>query len=517
VSVTGAADNGPVGFLQLRRCWLLVVTLAAVGAAAAAAYSLTAAKQYDATATVVVAPVPPDDPALLGIDVLHDTQRRTAAETAARLIATPQIAETVRVRLGLRDSRSQVLDAIHTHVLGKSSAVAITARNEDPARAAQLANAYVDSFVEARTASFQSEIVSAVRRLGARVTALPAAQRTAPEGIRLQQRLGDLQALVGTADPTVRHGNEAVAPSSAAWPDPARWTLWGALIGLVAAVAAVGLGRRERVREPMAAQSYDPSVTEHILEQLEERLVKRVEELADAERRLAAREASLETREREVAAKIEQLRATGAAVLLEEEQRFAERETALEQREQTLAARERELAEREQAVAAAPSGEFNDAESEQALAERLRAVEERELAIVRRGAELKLLEGKLSEAEETLGRRAEELSAREAEFTRTPTPPLPPAPASTPTPPAVEETAAGASSAEPAEESLSGWRLDDLERLVETHAAAHPERADEWQSYLFYLRDYADASGRVPAQFDWLIEDAFGSLLSART
>jgi hypothetical protein len=61
-----------------------------------------------------------------------------------------------------------------------------------------------------------------------------------------------------------------------------------------------------------------------------------------------------------------------------------------------------------------------------------------------------------------------------------------------------------------------GWRLQELERLVETHAPAHPDRAEEWQSYLFYLRDYTDSSGRVPAQFDWLIEDTFGSLLRAR-
>ena len=60
------------------------------------------------------------------------------------------------------------------------------------------------------------------------------------------------------------------------------------------------------------------------------------------------------------------------------------------------------------------------------------------------------------------------------------------------------------------------WNLNELARVVEERGAEFPERQDEWQSYLFYLRDYTDASGRVPAQFDLLIEEAFGSLLPMR-
>jgi hypothetical protein len=90
---------------------------------------------------------------------------------------------------------------------------------------------------------------------------------------------------------------------------------------------------------------------------------------------------------------------------------------------------------------------------------------------------------------------------------------VPPAAAAEPLPepePALTE-AVGADSSE----APGPWNLNDLRRLVDRHAAEHPDRVDEWSSYLFLLRDYADVHGRIPAQFDWLIEDTFRELLVA--
>jgi hypothetical protein len=64
-------------------------------------------------------------------------------------------------------------------------------------------------------------------------------------------------------------------------------------------------------------------------------------------------------------------------------------------------------------------------------------------------------------------------------------------------------------------EGAGSWNLNDLRRLVDLHATEFPDRLDEWGSYLFLLRDYADVHGRIPAQFDWLIEDTFRELLVA--
>src|SRR5207253_8234350 len=57
--------------------------------------------------------------------------------------------------------------------------------------------------------------------------------------------------------------------------------------------------------------------------------------------------------------------------------------------------------------------------------------------------------------------------------------------------------------------------LTELERLVRANADRFPDSVDEWNAYLFYLRDYADASGRLPASFDSLIDEVFGALAQA--
>src|SRR5206468_3275491 len=110
----------------------------------------------------------------------------------------------------------------------------------------------------------------------------------------LQRRIADLRALMGTSDPTVRHGSQAVAPSSPAWPHPVAWTIYGGAIGLgVGALLAILLGAVSRARRPEAVgeAEYDSAVPERVVARLEQRLAERVEELAAERERLAGREA----------------------------------------------------------------------------------------------------------------------------------------------------------------------------------------------------------------------------------
>jgi hypothetical protein len=53
-----------------------------------------------------------------------------------------------------------------------------------------------------------------------------------------------------------------------------------------------------------------------------------------------------------------------------------------------------------------------------------------------------------------------------------------------------------------------------LERLVNDRGEEFPDRRDEWTSYLYFLREYAEPDGTVPSSFDWLIEETFSELVA---
>ena len=57
------------------------------------------------------------------------------------------------------------------------------------------------------------------------------------------------------------------------------------------------------------------------------------------------------------------------------------------------------------------------------------------------------------------------------------------------------------------------WNIWDLERLARAEASAHPERRDEWAFLFVHLRQFANADGELPVEFDSLVRESFGSLL----
>jgi hypothetical protein len=57
------------------------------------------------------------------------------------------------------------------------------------------------------------------------------------------------------------------------------------------------------------------------------------------------------------------------------------------------------------------------------------------------------------------------------------------------------------------------WNLWDLERIAREEVREHPERRDEW-SYLFlHLREFAQADGSLPTEFDRLVRESFAGML----
>lgn len=114
--------------------------------------------------------------------------------------------------------------------------------------------------------------------------------------------------------------------------------------------------------------------------------------------------------------------------------------------------------------------------------------------------------------ERELARRAGELAARQRELEERDEPEPEPEPEPPPVP--VEPTPAPEPvEAAPALPSGGRWNLQDLVRLVEENSDASTDQAEEWRTYLFFLRGHAAADGSLPAQFDGLVNDVFGDLL----
>src|SRR5207244_2710456 len=82
----------------------------------------------------------------------------------------------------LRGSRNEVLESVSSHRVDDSQLVAVVGKASAPARAAQIANAFADELVAARTSRFQTTLAAVIRRLRARLRtgAAGEAERRAP-------------------------------------------------------------------------------------------------------------------------------------------------------------------------------------------------------------------------------------------------------------------------------------------------------------------------------------------------
>src|SRR5205823_6768281 len=149
------------------------------------------------------------------------------------------------------------------------------------------------------------------------------------------------------------------------------------------------------------------------------------------------------------------------------EARLLARESALAARERDVQAKLDEL--RQAAAAAGTPTKPDDSDlrrREEALEKRVEAVTKRETEMARHAAELAVRERKLADDEAAAAARAAERAA---------------APEPVPIP-----TNRGA----------GRYSLTDLEELVARRGGEHPDKLEEWQSYLFFLRDYATSDGR---------------------
>jgi hypothetical protein len=148
-----------------------------------------------------------------------------------------------------------------------------------------------------------------------------------------------------------------------------------------------------------------------------------------------------------------------------------------------------------------------DPGAERRLRSRIDEVAKRERALARRAGELAAREKKIERREHDLSARDRKLDEREGRMTAVPAPEPAPAPEPLPEPATEPEP-------EPVPARGGRWTMDELEQFVRERRSASPERVEEWDTYLFLLRQHANVDGSLPPSFDSLIADVFGPTIS---
>ena len=226
-----------IGIVRRRKWWIAAAAL--LGLAASLALSLTQARQYSATAQLLVQPA---GSTALGVAPAAVTP--TDVQTDLQLVTSAPVQRKVSAILGGTPS-------ISATEVAQTNVIAITAISSSPPRAALIANTYAQAFVKdqqgaAITSSAAAEIAlkAQIKGLGTQIKSLSrngsTAEQTALQNQQavLREQLAQMQ-VSGAAGNTggVEFVTPAQAPTSPSSPKPVQDGLLGLAAGLI-----LGLG-----------------------------------------------------------------------------------------------------------------------------------------------------------------------------------------------------------------------------------------------------------------------------------
>jgi succinoglycan biosynthesis transport protein ExoP len=247
--------QGVIRYLDtIRERWTLVAGLTIIAVLVAGIYVETAPKVYRAEADILVTPVAGGESADAGLGLITESNDPTqTVATAAKLIATPAVAEVTREHLKLSGSAQSLLSDVSVEPIANSSLVSVQASRSTASEAARIANTFANLAVELATTQLHAAISAQLPSLERQLLALPVGERTGPG--TLGERIATLQSLATAPNPTLRVASGATLPSAPASPRKKlaliAGLLGGLIIGLGAAFASQALDPRLRREEQL--------------------------------------------------------------------------------------------------------------------------------------------------------------------------------------------------------------------------------------------------------------------------
>lgn len=253
-----AADGGAAAsYIQaVRRRPLLVVAATVAALVASLAWGALRSPDYEASAQILLTPLPQDDRTFLGMQILRDAGDPTrTVQTAATLVRSPRAAELTAARLGGGWDARRVLDHVAVEPAGESNILSVSGKASDAGTAARLANEFANGALTARAEALRAQVANAIVQVRSRLKETRHARRRPAGGGELLERLDELETFRAGQDPTLSLSQPAIAPRS-----PAGAPAW--LVAILSMIAGLGLGsgaallaelRSPRVRDEQEA------------------------------------------------------------------------------------------------------------------------------------------------------------------------------------------------------------------------------------------------------------------------
>ena len=221
---------------------MLLVTLAAIGASVLLLQLRS--PSYEATADILVEPLPLGDQVFTGLPMVRDTGDPVrTVQTAAALVDSNAAAERASQSVG-----REVGGSIEVNPMGESNILAVSATAESSEEATRMANEFARAALEVRDEELV-ELAGVLRdELETRLGAIP---DTDPETrATLAARIDQISSVEETGDPTLTLSQPAVPPTSAEGPPGVLIIFLAAIVGFAlgtgAAIVLELLGRRVR-------------------------------------------------------------------------------------------------------------------------------------------------------------------------------------------------------------------------------------------------------------------------------
>lgn len=245
----------------IRRRALLIALVTLTAAGVALALSLAATKEYEATAKVFISQTNPVQN-IVGQNQQQPQDPERDLNSKVALIKLAAVGERVKARLHLDIATQDLLDKVATEIEGTTEIVDIHVTDEDPQRAAAIANAFAGEFAAARQRSARGTIEQAVVLAQRQLDSLSPQERNAAQGRELSDQLRQLQIAAALQTGGIELASRATAPTSPSAPKTKRNTVLAGLLGLLLAIGlAVAVEAADRrIKDEEEIEGFEPPI-----------------------------------------------------------------------------------------------------------------------------------------------------------------------------------------------------------------------------------------------------------------